>query len=86
MTTSCSNRAKALLVDREALRLAQADGDIMAANGALADAFSSDGRPLLAELREETGLWPDPLEAYPRSMPNGYGPRRALGGGSGWGG
>ena len=53
--------AKALLVDREALRSAQAEGDVMAANGGLVDAFSSDVRPLLAELREEMGLDPRPL-------------------------
>ncbi len=59
--------AKALLVDREALRSAQAEGDVMAANAVLVDAFSSDVRPLLAELRQEMGLGPDPLAAYARS-------------------
>ena len=53
--------AKALLVDREALRSAQAEGDVMAANAVLVDAFSSDVRPLLAEMRQEMGLDPDPL-------------------------
>ena len=52
--------AKALLVDREALRSAQAEGDVMAANAVLVDAFNTDVRPLLAELREEMGLRPDP--------------------------
>jgi L-rhamnose isomerase/sugar isomerase len=79
--------AKALLVDREALRSAQAEGDVMAANEVLVDAFSSDVRPLLGELREEMGLDPDPLAAYARS---GYGERaraeRAGGAGQGWGG
>jgi len=36
----------------------------MAANGALVDAFSTDVRPLLAELREEMGIDPDPIAAY----------------------
>jgi L-rhamnose isomerase/sugar isomerase len=79
--------AKALLVDREALRSAQAEGDVMAANEALVDAFSSDVRPLLGELREEMGLDRDPLAAYARS---GHGERaraeRAGGAGQGWGG
>jgi L-rhamnose isomerase/sugar isomerase len=79
--------AKALLVDREALRSAQAEGDVMAANAVLVDAFSSDVRPLLAEMRQEMGLSPDPLAAYARS---GYAERvraeRAGGAGQGWGG
>jgi len=79
--------AKALLVDRAALRAAQAEGDVLAANGVLVDAFSSDVRPLLAELREEMGLDPDPLAAYARS---GHAERaraeRAGGAGVGWGG
>jgi L-rhamnose isomerase/sugar isomerase len=59
--------AKALLVDREALASAQAAGDVLGANAVLWDAFSTDVRPLLAELREEMGLGPDPLAAYERS-------------------
>ena len=39
----------------------------MAANAVLVDAFSSDVRPLLAELRQEMGLGADPLAAYARS-------------------
>ncbi|HYO35728.1 MAG TPA: L-rhamnose isomerase [Geodermatophilus sp.] len=59
--------AKALLVDREALAAAQSSGDVLAAHGALTDAFSTDVRPLLAELRESRGLDPDPYAAYARS-------------------
>ncbi|WP_447035714.1 L-rhamnose isomerase [Streptomyces sp. DSM 118878] len=59
--------AKALLVDSEALAGAQRTGDVLAANGALMDAFSTDVRPLLAEVREELGIDPDPLRAYERS-------------------
>ncbi|SFT84311.1 L-rhamnose isomerase / sugar isomerase [Geodermatophilus amargosae] len=59
--------AKALLVDREALAAAQAGGDVLAAHGALTDAFSTDVRPLLAELRESKGLDADPYAAYARS-------------------
>ncbi|SEG75948.1 L-rhamnose isomerase / sugar isomerase [Actinacidiphila yanglinensis] len=59
--------AKALLVDTEALAAAQAAGDVLGANGVLMDAFNTDVRPLLAELREEMGLDPDPMAAYARS-------------------
>jgi L-rhamnose isomerase/sugar isomerase len=56
--------AKALLVDAEALAAAQAEGDILAANAVLMDAYNTDVRPLLAEVREEKGLNPDPVAAY----------------------
>jgi L-rhamnose isomerase / sugar isomerase len=56
--------AKALLVDLEALRAAQQDGDVLGANAALMDAYNTDVRPLLAEVRAEQGLDPDPLAAY----------------------
>jgi L-rhamnose isomerase/sugar isomerase len=59
--------AKALLVDRDALGAAQQAGDVLAANGVLMDAFATDVRPLLAELRTEQGLDPDPMAAYARS-------------------
>ena len=42
-------------------------GDVLAAHGALTDAFSTDVRPLLAELRESKGLDADPYAAYARS-------------------
>jgi L-rhamnose isomerase/sugar isomerase len=56
--------AKALLVDREALLAAQASGDVLEANRQLQDAFSTDVRPLLAELRVARGLPADPYRAY----------------------
>jgi L-rhamnose isomerase / sugar isomerase len=59
--------AKALLVDRDALRKAQQAGDVLAANAALMDAYNTDVRPLLADLRAEQGLDPDPIAAYHRS-------------------
>ncbi|GAA3468650.1 L-rhamnose isomerase [Nonomuraea roseola] len=59
--------AKALLVDREALAAAQRAGDVLGANAALMDAYNTDVRPLLGELREEMGLDPDPMAAYARS-------------------
>jgi L-rhamnose isomerase / sugar isomerase len=78
--------AKALLVDRDALRAAQQSGDVLDANAALMDAYNSDVRPLLRELREDMGLDPDPLGAYARS---GYFEKvredRATGQAAGWG-
>ena len=62
--------AKALLVDAEELRAAQLAGDVLAANAALMDAYNTDVRPLLAGLREEMGLAPDPVKAY---LASGYG-------------
>ncbi|MEV7343474.1 L-rhamnose isomerase [Streptomyces sp. NPDC093544] len=59
--------AKALLVDRSALGEAQRGGDVLAANAVLMDAYNSDVRPLLASLREELELDPDPVAAYHRS-------------------
>lgn len=59
--------AKALLVDRAALAEAQVCGDVLGANAVLMDAYDTDVRPLLREVREEMGLDPDPSAAYARS-------------------
>src|SRR6185312_2044920 len=48
----------------EALRAAQAAGDVLGANAVLMDAYNTDVRPLLADVRAEMGLDPDPLAAY----------------------
>jgi L-rhamnose isomerase / sugar isomerase len=56
--------AKALLVDLPALRAAQQEGDVLGANAVLMDAYNTDVRPLLREVREESGLDPDPVAAY----------------------
>ncbi|WP_456600198.1 L-rhamnose isomerase [Blastococcus sp. SYSU DS0616] len=78
--------AKALLVDREALAAAQQAGEVLDAHSVLMDAFSTDVRPLLGELRESQGLDPDPYAAYARS---GYQQRiereRVGGQQAGWG-
>jgi L-rhamnose isomerase/sugar isomerase len=78
--------AKALLVDVAALDAAQRSGDVLAANAVLMDAYNTDVRPLLAELRVEMGLDPDPMTAYARS---GYAERiradRVGGQAAGWG-
>jgi L-rhamnose isomerase/sugar isomerase len=59
--------AKALLVDRDALAAAQAGGEVLDANAVLMDAYNTDVRPLLAEVRADAGLDPDPVAAYRRS-------------------
>jgi L-rhamnose isomerase / sugar isomerase len=78
--------AKALLVDTDALSAAQQAGDVLAANAVVMDAYNTDVRPLLAELRQDMGLDPDPVAAYHRS---GYFDRirteRAGGQQAGWG-
>ncbi|MEQ4207599.1 L-rhamnose isomerase [Actinopolymorpha sp. B17G11] len=56
--------AKALLVDSAALAEAQANGDVLGANAVVMDAYNTDVRPLLREVREEMGIDPDPIAAY----------------------
>jgi L-rhamnose isomerase / sugar isomerase len=56
--------AKALLVDDERLAVLQAEGDVLGAHQVLLDAFETDVRPLLARLRREAGVDPDPFEAF----------------------
>ncbi len=78
--------AKALLIDQPALAAAQAAGDVLGAHAVLMDAYNTDVRPLLADLREDMGLGPDPIAAYHRS---GYGEKivaeRIGGTQAGWG-
>ena len=59
--------AKALLIDAPALAAAQQAGDVLGANAVFMDAYNTDVRPLLAELRQDMGLDPDPVAAYHRS-------------------
>lgn len=78
--------AKALLVDADSLVKAQQAGDVLAANAVLMDAYNTDVRPILADLREAAGLDPDPVAAFHRS---GYADRmrheREAGVAAGWG-
>ncbi len=78
--------AKALLVDQEALDAAQRAGDVLGAHGVLMDAYATDVRPLLCEVREGMALDPDPIAGYARS---GYAERiateRVGGQQAGWG-
>lgn len=56
--------AKALIVDYETLRARQGEGDVLGAHRVYVDAFETDVRPLLAQVRLEQDLPPDPLAAY----------------------
>jgi L-rhamnose isomerase / sugar isomerase len=78
--------AKALLVDRDALAAAQRAGDVLGANGIFMDAYNTDVRPLLVELRESRGLEGDPYAAYARSgHQERIGRERVVGQQAGWG-
>jgi L-rhamnose isomerase/sugar isomerase len=78
--------AKALLVDREALREAQRAGDVLGGHRVLLDAYSTDVRPLCAKVREALGGSAEPVAAFRTS---GYLERvmeeRKEGAQAGWG-
>jgi len=59
--------AKALLVERPALRAAQEAGDVILANRILMAAYETDVQPLLKRVRVEMGLQPDPIVAFRES-------------------
>jgi L-rhamnose isomerase/sugar isomerase len=59
--------AKALLVPRQRLAAAQAQGNVLEAHTILTEAYKTDVRPLLAVVREEMGFPADPLHAYKAS-------------------
>jgi L-rhamnose isomerase/sugar isomerase len=58
--------AKALLVDETRLADAQREGDVLGAHRVLLEAFEADVRPLIARLRAELGVEPDPVDAFRR--------------------
>jgi L-rhamnose isomerase/sugar isomerase len=66
--------AKALLVDRGALRAAQRAGDVLGGHELLLDAFNADVRPLCAEARAALGAAENPIRALRES---GYAARMA---------
>ena len=78
--------AKALLIDRVELKKAQLEGNVLAANDIFMDAYNTDVRPLLGEMRNELGLDADPMKAY---LASGYGAKiaaeRVGGAQAGWG-
>jgi L-rhamnose isomerase/sugar isomerase len=59
--------ARALLVDYRYLAQVQGKGEVIRAEECLKDAYHTDVRPLLAEVRVEMGCDPDPLEGFRRS-------------------
>ena len=56
--------AKALLVDRRQLKEVQLAGDVLRAHHLLNQAYRTDVRPLLAQVRQEMDVPTDPLAAY----------------------
>ncbi|GGM08294.1 L-rhamnose isomerase [Promicromonospora citrea] len=78
--------AKALLVDADALAAAQRAGDVLGAHAVLMDAYDTDVRPLVAQVRQDMGLDPDPVAAFAAS---GYAEKivaeRVGGAQAGWG-
>ncbi len=56
--------AKALLVDRGALREARGAGDVLGAHELLLDAYNTDVRPLCAKVRTDLGASPDPVSEF----------------------
>ncbi|MFZ9629984.1 MAG: L-rhamnose isomerase [Ilumatobacteraceae bacterium] len=78
--------ARALLVDREALRAAEEAGDVLAGHQVLMDAFYTDVRSDLADWRASRGLPADPMKAY---LSSGYAEKiaadRVGGAQAGWG-
>ncbi len=78
--------AKALLVDREALKEAQGAGDVLGGYRVLLDAYNTDVRPLCAKVREDLGGSAEPVVAFRAS---GYLERAMLerkeGAQAGWG-
>ncbi|HHX44043.1 MAG TPA: L-rhamnose isomerase [Chloroflexi bacterium] len=56
--------ARALLIDRASLAQAQRAGDVVMAEEIVQAAYRTNVTPLLAQVREEMGLAPDPLTAY----------------------
>ena len=59
--------ARVLLIDTDALAVAQSSGDVLGANGIFMDAFYTDVRPALAQWRAERGLPTDPMAAFAAS-------------------
>lgn len=78
--------AKAVFIDQDALKVAQKNGDVLAAHEVLMDAFNTDVRPMLREWRQAKGIDGDPMKAYAKS---GYAQKiatdRVGGNQAGWG-
>jgi L-rhamnose isomerase / sugar isomerase len=78
--------AKALIVDRKALAGCQAAGDVLGSHRVVVDAFETDVRPLLRQVRAEMGAPADPIAAYyASSYPAKVAADRGIAGGDGSG-
>jgi L-rhamnose isomerase/sugar isomerase len=78
--------AKSLIVPYDRLEQAQAAGDVLGSHRILVEAFETDVRPLLAKVREEKGISPDPIAAhrandYPRKVAEDRGTAQISGAG-----
>lgn len=56
--------AKALIINEAELREMQQNGDVLGAHRVMVDAFETDIRPLLMQVRAEMGVPVDPFAAY----------------------
>ena len=59
--------AKALCVNRKKLYQAQIENDVVTAEMCLQEAFNTDVEPLIAQIRIEMGLDPNPVDAFRKS-------------------
>ena len=64
VTTMHQLYAKSLLVDWKRLRNAQASDDVVMAEEVLREAFFTDTMPLVAKVRQESGIEPDAVAAH----------------------
>jgi L-rhamnose isomerase/sugar isomerase len=56
--------AKSLVVPQQKLAAAQQAGEVLAAHHLITEAYRTDVRPLLAQVRQEMGIPTDPIAAY----------------------
>jgi L-rhamnose isomerase / sugar isomerase len=77
--------AKALVVDRTALKEARGAGDVLGAHRIHLDAYATDVRPLCARVRETLGGASDPVAAFQQSKyAQKVAEERGEGAGAGW--
>ena len=76
--------AKALLVDLDKLEEYRVAGDVERSNEVLNDAFETDVRPLLTQVRDRLGVVANPLEAYRESGEQETRNRERTGTPAGW--
>jgi L-rhamnose isomerase/sugar isomerase len=84
VTAMQSAFAKALLVDRQALTQAQMEHDVVEANEILVDAYETDVRPLLRDLRERLHVPAEPVAAFRQSDERAHRLHERVGTPAGW--